>query len=165
LFELEKRGSLSWWLHNQQPFGIDLSSPPHHTSKYEIEEIRRFNLGHILAHGILDINSNSGTYFSFCGVSQSNIQRRHIESLRLITPVLNDLFLAYIRTERRPLASLHQEMSIRQREIVRLVLAGLDNKAIATELGTAHQTIKNSLVEIYGILNVKNRKELYSLLR
>lgn len=164
VFDLEGRGSLNWWLHNQQPFVIDPSSPPVHTSESELNEIHRYEFGRICAHGILDINFNSGTYFSFAGIQDHKTQW-HCDALRLMTPVLNDLFLAYIRVQRLPLAVKNRDLTPRQREIVRNLINGLNNKAIAAALALAEQTVKNQLAQIYVLFGVSNRQELMHLLR
>src|SRR5579872_2949936 len=67
-FDLNKRGSLKWWLENRKPFFIDPELPASFATSFEIEEIRNFDLENVAGHGILNINANSGTYFGFSGV-------------------------------------------------------------------------------------------------
>jgi DNA-binding NarL/FixJ family response regulator len=50
--------------------------------------------------------------------------------------------------------------SSRENDIIRLVASGLNNRSVATELGTTEYVIKNYLRTIYDKLGVWNRTEL-----
>ena len=50
--------------------------------------------------------------------------------------------------------------STREEDIIRLVASGLNNRTVATELGTTEYVIKNYLRIIYDKLGVWNRTEL-----
>ena len=52
-----------------------------------------------------------------------------------------------------------QPLTKRELQIVNLLLRGLDNRMIASELGLAHQTIRNRLSMIYKKLGVQSRAE------
>jgi DNA-binding NarL/FixJ family response regulator len=88
---------------------------------------------------------------------------------------LNDLKLAILRVlagERWISSSLigklikssdHSEplpaLSDRQRTLLHLLLQGLDNKAIAAELGLSLKTIENNLTQLYQTIGVQSRLE------
>lgn len=161
-FELAQRGSLAWWLANRRPFYIDPEAPPCYATAFEVEEIRFYGMGNIVAHGILNAKTNAGTYFSFSGVKPP-LSEWHLDALRLITPVLNDLFLAYITTSSHVDSRL-DTLSPRQKVIVRHLMAGFDNKTIARSMGISEKTVRNQLSEVYFQLGVHTRTQLLALL-
>lgn len=163
-FELEHRGSLQWWFVNRQPFTIDPDSPPPFASRLEVEEIQTFGLKNIAGHGVLNSRSNAGTYFGFAGVS-TPLSNWHLEALRLLAPVLNDLFLAYIAAQAPVLTFALQALTLRQRDIVRQLVAGQGHKTVARQLGISEKTVRNQLTEIYAQLGLSKRTQLQALLR
>ena len=163
-FELEQRGSLKWWLANRLPFCIDPQSPPPFASKLEIDEIRAFGFRNVAAHGVLNLRANAGTYFSFAGLPGS-VGPWHLDALRLLTPILNDLYLARIATQPTSGALALMALTRRQRDIVRLVATGIDDKTVGRHLGVAEKTVRNQLCEIYFGLGVHKRAQLVAMLR
>lgn len=170
-FDLAQRGSLQWWFANRQPFVIDPRQPPPHASAFEIEEIGEFGLRNVAGHGVLNIKSNAGTYFGFSGVREP-LSAWHLEALRLLAPVLNDLLLAHIALVNVPLqregacpASFVDEMTPREKSIVRHLASGACNKKIAQALGISEKTVRNQLATIYARIGVRKRAELIVLLR
>jgi DNA-binding CsgD family transcriptional regulator len=163
-FELELRGSLKWWFSTRQPFCIDPVSPPSHTSAFELEEIERFNLRNVAGHGVLNIKSNGGTYFGFSGVKEP-LSGWHLGALRLMAPLLNDLLLTHLAgLQQKSHASLTR-LTRRQTEIVRHVVAGWNDKAIARAMDITEKTVRNQLVGVYRTLGVHKRTELIALLK
>ncbi len=163
-FELAQRGSLKCWFANRQPFYIDPSAPPAHSSAFEVEEIEQFGLRNVAGHGVLNIKANAGTYFGFAGVKEP-LSEWHLEALRLMAPVLNDLFLAYCaRSEQGPPASF-ETLTQRQKAIVRHLATGMDDKTIARSLGVAEKTVRNQLADIYTRLGMHKRTQLIALLK
>jgi DNA-binding CsgD family transcriptional regulator len=163
-FDLSSRGSLAYWLHNRCPVGIDLIQPPSYASSYELEEIRLFGLGRIAAHGVISHNSNSGTYFSFARIPEP-LSQWHMDALTLVAPVLHERFLNYlVATSVNPRDSL-DNLTARQRAIVRCVSTGMSDKAVARELGISDKTVRNQLTDIYSRLDVKGRAQLIARLR
>ena len=57
------------------------------------------------------------------------------------------------------------ELTARQRDIMRLLQQGLDNKAIAAELDISIKTVENNLTRLYRRLDVQSRLEAVSYLR
>jgi DNA-binding CsgD family transcriptional regulator len=163
-FELEKRGSLKWWFASRQPFFIDPESPPVHTSAFELAEIEQFNLRNVAGHGVLNVKANAGTYFGFSGVREP-LSEWHLDALRLMAPVLNDLLLTHIGRAQVRNADALASLTKRQTEIVRHVVAGFNDKSIARQLGIAEKTVRNQLVDVYNKLSVHKRTELIALLK
>lgn len=163
-FELSERGCLRWWLENQRPFGVDPDRPPAIATATEIAEIKQFEFGRIAAHGTVDIKSKAGTYFSFAGIPEP-LTSWHCAALTLLTPTLNDLFLAYIRDQLKKSGNTGQRLTTRQREIVRLLIKGMGNKTIAKEMGLSEKTVRNQLSAVYRSYGVGKRSELAALLR
>lgn len=170
-FDLAQRGSLQWWFANRHPFFIDPKDPPAHASAFELEEIREFGLRNVAGHGVLNVKANAGTYFGFAGVKEP-LSGWHIEALRVLTPVLNDLFLAHIAqvemvpmgARRYPTISV-EKLSPREKSIVRHLVSGMCNKRIAQALGISEKTVRNQLAGIYAGLGVRKRAELIVLLK
>lgn len=170
-FDLAERGSLQWWFATRHPFFIDPKDPPAHASTFELEEIREFGLGNVAGHGVLNVKANAGTYFGFAGVKEP-LSGWHLEALRVLTPVLNDLFLAHIAqvemvpmgARRYPTISV-EKLSPREKSIVRHLVSGMCNKRIAQALGISEKTVRNQLAGIYAGLGVRKRAELIVLLK
>lgn len=52
---------------------------------------------------------------------------------------------------------MNQELSEREKQILRLIAAGLSNKEIACALSIAEPTVENHIHKIYRKLNISNR--------
>lgn len=163
-FELEHRGSLKWWFATRQPFYIDPVSPSPHTSAFELEEIEKFGLRNVAGHGVLNLKANGGTYFGFSGVKEP-LSEWHLEALRLMVPVLNDQLLTHLADSQHESHVALARLTKRQTEIVRHLVAGLNDKAIARAMGITEKTVRNQLVDAYKSLGVHKRTELISLLK
>jgi DNA-binding CsgD family transcriptional regulator len=170
-FDLAQRGSLQWWFANRHPFVIDPKDPPTHASAFELEEINEFGLRNVAGHGVLNVKANARTYFGFAGVKEP-LSGWHLEALRVLTPVLNDLFLAHIaQVEMAPMgarqypATSIENLSPREKSIVRHLVSGMCNKRIAQALGISEKTVRNQLAGIYAGLGVRKRAELIVLLK
>src|ERR1700676_3386473 len=68
-------------------------------TRRELEEIERFSLGVVAAHGVIDPVVKAGTYISFSGVRRAQ-RKRTLAALDLIAPVLHSLFLQTKQAER-----------------------------------------------------------------
>lgn len=163
-FDVTTRGALSRWLLQREPFFIDISQPPSFATLFELKEIEEFNLGRLAGHGVLNATSSAGTYFSFAGIP-TQFTSWHLDALRLIAPVLNDLFLNYIAYGKKESAVFLSKLTCRQTEIVRLTARGKNGKSIALELCISEKTVRNQLTSIYAELGVRSRFELMNLLR
>lgn len=163
-FELAHRGSMQWWFSQRQPFTIDPQAPPPFASAFELAEIRDFGLRNVAAHGVLNSRSNAGTYFSFAGV-RSPLSEWHLDALRMLAPVLNDLYLNHIALQGAGRLQALDALTARQRDIVRHVAAGQDDKTVARQLGISEKTVRNQLTDVYAQLGISKRAQLLVLLR
>lgn len=154
---------MGWWLVHRKPFYIDIDSPQAFASSFELEERQTFGLGNIAAHGVLNVKANAGTYFSFSGIP-GRMSEWHLQALRLVTPVLNDLFLAYIAVD-QPLTFQLASLAPRQAAIVRQLATGADDKSIGRALGITAKTVRNQLTQIYAQVGVRTRLQLLSLIK
>jgi DNA-binding CsgD family transcriptional regulator len=161
-FDLTLRGCFAWWVQNRAAFILDPAQPPAFATDRELEEIRRFSLGIIAAHGLVDPFANTGTYLSFSGVAADNPVRTRA-SLNLIAPVLHALFLATEQVAQSPIDL--GRLTDRQRQLVDLALMGLPDKTIASRLGISEHTVGNHFRVIYERLGISKRSQLIAALK
>jgi DNA-binding CsgD family transcriptional regulator len=161
-FNLSARGCFAWWVKNRAAFVLDPQTPPPFATQRELEEIKKFSLGVIAAHGVVDPFANTGTYISFSGVAADHPDRLRA-ALNLIAPVLHALFLA---TEQVAGSSIDlTKLTDRQRQLVDLALMGLPDKTIATRLGISENTAGNHFRGIYERLGISKRSQLIAALK
>lgn len=86
--------------------------------------------------------------------------QRILQGERWITSSLMDKLLQPAQP-----SSKVPKLSPRQREILRLLAKGLDNQAIADELGLSDKTIENHLDRLYRHLDVESRVEAANYVR
>jgi DNA-binding CsgD family transcriptional regulator len=167
-FDLKSRGCFAWWVANRKAFildktgALDDAGVPIFATKRELEEIERFSLGVVAAHGVIDPFVTAGTYISFSGVPRTQ-PKRTLAALELIAPVLHTIFL---RTKQAEESTVDlTELTDRQRELVDLALTGLSDKAIASRLSISDHTVGNHFRAIYAKLGISKRSQLIALLK
>ena len=159
---IDAKNCFSHWLQVQEPLLIDPAAPPDFAAPQEIDMLREFDLGLMAVHGVVDPVAASGSYVALSGLPRGAAAAA-AEALDMVAPVLHALFL---RTMRRPLSKLEQAgLTPRQMEIVRLAVAGMDDKSIARELGISEHTVASHLRAAYGRLGVRKRSQLASFVR
>ena len=163
-FEPWRRGTLAAWLAQRQPFFIDPGRPPDNASELELEEIQEFGLKNLGAHGVWNPRANAGTYFMFSGL-RSPMAQWHLDALRVVAPVLNDLFLAHVPNDCRYSSPSLAKLTARQRDIVRHVNAGLTERDIAVVLDLSERVVHSQIVDICARLKVGTRRDLAALFR
>jgi DNA-binding CsgD family transcriptional regulator len=161
-FNLTSRGCFAWWVQNRAAFILDPARPPSFATDRELEEIRRFSLGVIAAHGVIDPFANTGTYISFSGIAADHPDRTRA-SLNLIAPVIHALFLATKQVASSPIDLAR--LTDRQRQLVDLALTGLPDKAIASRLGISEHTVGNHFRSIHERLGISKRSQLIAALK
>jgi DNA-binding CsgD family transcriptional regulator len=167
-FDLNERACIAWWLSNGKPFILHRSvasneiGHPIVATPRELDEVDRFSLGAIAAHGVVDRFVDAGTYFCFAGVP--NIQPdQTFTALRLIAPVLHSLLLQTRQVDQAPPDAA--VLTDRQRELVKLAMEGLSDKAIAKRLAISEHTVGNHFRAIYAKLGISKRSQLTALLK
>ena len=161
-FDLASRGCFAWWVQNRAAFILDPASPPPFATSGELDEIGKFSLGVVAAHGVIDPFANTGTYLSFSGITADHPDSTRA-SLNLIAPVLHALFLATEQMASSPLDLT--KLTDRQRQLVDLALMGLPDKTIATRLGISENTVGNHFRGIYERLGIAKRSQLIAALK
>nr|MBP7566459.1 helix-turn-helix transcriptional regulator [Burkholderiaceae bacterium] len=88
----------------------------------------------------------------------------HGAALALMAPLLHALAqqLMPVRDD-APFGAMAQ-LTRRQREIVRAVARGHDDKSIARTMGISDKTVRNQLSVVYGLLGLSRRTQLAALL-
>ncbi|SHL38011.1 regulatory protein, luxR family [Bradyrhizobium lablabi] len=124
--------------------------------------MKRFSLGVVAAHGVIDPFVNAGTYISFSGVPGTQ-PKRTLAALDLIAPVLHTLFLRTKQAEESTIDLM--VLTDRQRELVDLAVMGLSDKAIASRLAISDHTVGNHFRAIYAKLGIGKRSQLIALLK
>jgi DNA-binding CsgD family transcriptional regulator len=160
-FDLSERACIGWWLSNGKPFILHQStawneagSPVVATSR-ELDEINRFSLGAIAAHGVVDRFVDACTYISFAGIPLGQPDHT-FAALKLIAPVLHGLLLQTKQAKESPFGLL----TGRQIELVDLAREGLSDKAIAKRLVISEHTVGNHFRAIYAKLGISKRSQL-----
>jgi DNA-binding CsgD family transcriptional regulator len=168
VFDLNLRGCFAWWVANRRAFFVDATGGrdehdvPITATRRELEEIERFAMGNVAAHGVIDPYVDAGTYVSFAGVPTTR-RKQTLAALDLIAPVLHSLLLA---TKRREEAGVDlTALTDRQRELVDLAVEGLSDKAIARRLSISDHTVGNHFRAIYAQLGISKRSHLIALLK
>jgi DNA-binding CsgD family transcriptional regulator len=167
-FDLNERGCIAWWVSNCEPFilhrsvGSSETGHPIVATSLELDEVSRFSLGAVAAHGVIDRFVDAGTYISFAGVPIIWPEQT-FAALRLIAPVLHALLLQTKHAQESPFDLTL--LTDRQRELVELVLKGLSDKAIAKRLAISEHTVGNHFRAIYTKLSISKRSQLTTLLK
>ena len=167
-FDLSERACIAWWLSNGRPLILHqstVSTETGHTivaTARELDEVKRFSLGAVAAHGVVDPFANAGTYISFAGV-QTVQPEKTFAVLKLIAPVIHALLLQTKRADETPFDLT--ALTGRQRDLVQLAVEGLSDKAIARSLAISEHTVGNHFRAIYAKLGVSKRSQLTTLLK
>jgi DNA-binding NarL/FixJ family response regulator len=88
-----------------------------------------------------------------------SIQDAHAGRLQLDDALMRQVIMRLGSTLRRPRRHLAQALTDRETQIVRLVVEGKGNKAIANRLSLTEGTVKSHLRNIYRKLQVRTRAE------
>jgi DNA-binding CsgD family transcriptional regulator len=165
-FDLQSRSCFAWWVFHRKALVLDTTGGQDETGARvvatgcELDDIERFSLGVVAAHGVIDPFASTGTYFSFSGVPRTR-PKRTLAALNLIAPVLHNL---YLQTRQTTVSTLGlAALTDRQRELIDLAMQGLSDKDIALRIGISHNTVGNHLSSIYAKLGVCKRGQLIAL--
>jgi DNA-binding CsgD family transcriptional regulator len=160
--DLGQRRALQAWLANGKPLVVDLPDDQQQVSLLEAEEIERFSLGRIAAHGMLDFERQVGSYMSYCGVEPTWSKPRVAEILQLITPALH-LALMQVLSEPQLASDVVRgsapALSATEYELVTWLARGLTNADIARLRNRSPHTVRNQLSALFSKLGVRNRAE------
>lgn len=159
---VETCNCFSYWLKTREPLLVDPSALPPFLDAVERDMIRRFDLGLIIIHGVVDPIAGCGSYVALSGIPQ-HAATGAIEASELIAPVLHALFMRILQPEPSKLDGTG--LTPRQLQIARMAAGGMDDKSIARELGISEHTIANHLRQVFRRLGVRKRGHLRIALR
>lgn len=119
--------------------------------------------GSVLAHGQIEADGGTMSYFSFNGIAQM-LGSRHAVLMRYLVPHLHDTLLQVAAHAGHggagPAARVTDiALTDRQREVLCFLHRGLSNKEIARLLATSEHNVKYLVGQIIRRLNVTNRVE------
>lgn len=159
---LRERSALAHWLHTREPLVLSLSEHPERLSERERDELERFGLGRIAAHGALDVAAQSGSYFSFSNVPGQWAADAVARRLRLVVPLLHEALMNVLR-HREDARPVRSELTGTERELLRWVAAGRTNGEIARLRARSPATVRNQLSTLFRKLGASNRAEAVRL--
>lgn len=143
------------WIASNEPVLCDPDAVTDLPSAW-LAPVRAHGLGNIVAHGVRDLNSNTSSYFNFCGVP-GPLTPRHAKLTQLLTPHLHTT-LARVMSKKEA-QSPCPIFTPREKEILSWLYLGKTNWEIGQILGVSEKTVKNNLYAAYQKLNVGNRTQ------
>lgn len=159
---VRERPGMMYCLEKRAPVVAGIGVNEHLLSDLLRAELQRYNMGIVAAHGVLDLSSNMGTYFSFWRVDPS-LSVAEIESiLNLMCPLLHTA-LVRVHDLACVLPDPGLQLTDIEREILTWLAAGRTNAEMAKLRGRSPSTIRNQLESLYRKLGVGNRTEAAQL--
>jgi DNA-binding CsgD family transcriptional regulator len=160
---LRERPLLQQWLHTRAPVVVCTRQDRHKMSSHEQAEADFLQLGRLAIHGLPDLTSRMGSYFSFARVSEALDAKQVARILAIITPLLH---VALTQATSRQWQNLDQTFKLTsiEQELLGWIAAGRSNDEIARLRHRSPATIRNQLATLYEKLGVANRAEAASLL-
>jgi DNA-binding CsgD family transcriptional regulator len=155
---LRDRPLVRRWLSTREPVIACPVRQADMMSERERQEIQAIGLGRLAIHGVPDLTSRMGSYFSFGQVPEELSDHHLTLLLQLIVPLLH---VALVRVAQRvpaPPAGAVQITSIEQ-QLLAWLAAGRSNEEMARLRERSPATIRNQLVSLYAKLGVATRAE------
>lgn len=154
---------MAHWRSKRVPILVDPEHNPSNWKKTWLEDIKKYALRNIAAHGQVDLQGELTSYF--CLIRSPNLLgERHIYILKYLVPHLHVALVRAMATledatskpsHERPAAELTQ----RQKEVLRWLHLGKTNWEIGKILGTSEDNIKYHVNQIFEKLNARNRAQ------
>lgn len=151
------------WIRERQPILFDPDSwrVDDTVETGWLENLQRFGLGNMAAHGQSEIDGRNGSYFSFSGIP-GPLTSHHAHLLKLLVPHMHNT-LVRIFSEPHAIegGAAPQSMPItaREKEILEWMSTGKTNGEIGQQLKISEATVKNHVHHILGRLKVRTRTE------
>jgi transcriptional regulator EpsA len=150
-----------WERGGRQPIAISASAVSDPLDESLASEIRRLELGEVLAHGVPSLNGRAAGFFCFSRLVDG-LDDNSKTMLELVAPYLH---AAWTRAncdanKQEGSATLSPKiLTSREMEILVWVEQGKSNNEIAQILNISHLTVKNHIQKILRKLNVQNRAQ------
>jgi DNA-binding CsgD family transcriptional regulator len=156
---LSDRKALLEWVQTRKPLMIEPSTARQKMSAYELMEYDLLGLGHMAAHGLIDISGKMGSYFTFARVQAFDYAPTPL-FMQLIAPHLHACMLRILGQSVSAASgeSRAGKLSAAERHVLSWVAVGKSNKEIAQILGRSESTIKNQVHDIILKLGAQNRR-------
>lgn len=156
---IRERPLLQRWLHTRAPVVVCSVADRSLMSEREVFEAEALRLGRLAIHGMPDLSSRMGSYFSFSQVPLEMDKAELVQSLTIMTPLLHiALFQATSdsQLDPRPASS---GLTVIEQELLVWLAAGRSNEEMAKLRQRSPATIRNQLIKLYDKLGVSTRAE------
>lgn len=160
---IRERPLLQRWLHTRSPVIACTVRDHHLMSEREIVESTLIGMGRLALHGLPDLTSRMGSYFSFAGVEPALDDDVLVHRLRVMAPLLH---VALFQATRNDTGSSHhktQNLTLIEKELLRWLAAGRTNEEMAGLRQRSPATIRNQLAKLYVKLGVATRAEAVAI--
>lgn len=160
---IRERPLLQRWLHTRSPVIACTVRDRHLMSEREIFEAALIGLGRLALHGLPDLTSRMGSYFSFANVEPGLDDEILAHRLRIMTPLLH---VALFQATRGDTGSSHpktQNLTPIEKALLRWLAAGRTNEEMADLRQRSPATIRNQLTTLYAKLGVATRAEAVAI--
>lgn len=159
---IKERPLLQRWLHTREPVIACPAADGGQMSERETMESKAIGLGRLAIHGLPDLTSRMGSYFSFAQVPQAIDKADLALRLTMMTPLLHIALLKATKGNQAAPSKISNLTEIEQELLVWLA-AGRSNQEMATLRQRSPATIRNQLAKLYGKLRVSTRAEAVAL--
>lgn len=158
-----ERPLLQRWLHTRSPVIACTLRDRHLMSEREIFEAALIGLGRLALHGLPDLTSRMGSYFSFANVEPSLDDEMLAHRLRIMTPLLHVALFQATREDAGSVDHKTQKLTAIEKELLRWLAAGRTNEEMAGLRQRSPATIRNQLAKLYTKLGVATRAEAVAI--
>lgn len=156
---MRERPLLQRWLHTRAPVIVCTKGDRHLMSEREIFESEAIQMNRLALHGLPDLTSRMGSYFSFADVDTKVDAQTLAHRLKLITPLLHVALFQATRQETKPGLGGIRNLTAIEQELLMWLVAGRTNEEMAHLRQRSPATIRNQLFKLYLKLGVATRAE------
>lgn len=126
-----------------------------------ITAFRRHDLRNIAAHGVVDLNGETVSYFSFCRI-RGNLGAAQSLLLEILVPHMHQALIRAL--SRGPSLSTENvqrahTLTKREEQVLNWLIAGKTNWEIAAIVGSSENTVKNQVSSVLAKLGVSTRTQ------
>lgn len=151
------------WRSKRVPILVDPEQSQFGWSKPWLEDVKKYALRNIAAHGQIDLQGELTSYFCLIR-SPGPLGDRHVHILKCLVPHLHVALVRAMATLEDTTAKpdterLAVELTQRQKEVLRWLHLGKTNWEIAKIIGTSEDNIKYHVNQIFEKLNARNRTQ------
>jgi DNA-binding CsgD family transcriptional regulator len=160
---MRERPLLQRWLHTRAPVIVCTKGDRHLMSEREIFESEAIQMNRLALHGLPDLTSRMGSYFSFADVDPKVDAQTLAHRLKLITPLLHVALFQATRQEAKPGLGGIRNLTAIEQELLMWLVAGRTNEEMAHLRQRSPATIRNQLFKLYLKLGVATRAEAVAM--